>query len=106
MLRIVPFLPLGYGRLTSTLYLCPVFGEYYSSRKTFSRDKCKILCSIIDKIKIMSRWHSIYGFSGTAFCASQVIFSTSSHSTYCNYKRLNFIEKAYFLLNKHPEAFL
>jgi hypothetical protein len=25
----VPFLPLGYGRLTCTLYLCPVFGEYY-----------------------------------------------------------------------------
>jgi hypothetical protein len=30
MLRIVPFLPLGYGRLTCTLYLCPVFGEYYT----------------------------------------------------------------------------
>jgi len=30
MLRIVPFLLLGYGRLTCTLYLCPVFGEYYT----------------------------------------------------------------------------
>jgi len=30
MLRIVPFLLLGYGRLTCTLYLCPVFGEYYN----------------------------------------------------------------------------
>jgi hypothetical protein len=26
----VPFLLLGYGRLTCTLYLCPVFGEYYN----------------------------------------------------------------------------
>jgi hypothetical protein len=33
MLRIVPFLPLGYGRLTCTLYLCPVFGEYYNQRR-------------------------------------------------------------------------
>jgi hypothetical protein len=25
----VPFLLLGHGRLTCTLYLCPVFGEHY-----------------------------------------------------------------------------
>jgi predicted PP-loop superfamily ATPase len=33
----VPFLLLGYGRLTCTLYLCPVFGEYYKELRHMKR---------------------------------------------------------------------
>jgi hypothetical protein len=29
MFETIPFLLLDYGRLTCTLFLCPVFGEYY-----------------------------------------------------------------------------
>jgi hypothetical protein len=38
----VPFLPLGYGRLTCTLYLCPVFGEYYILRLYLESNDIKL----------------------------------------------------------------
>jgi predicted nucleic acid-binding protein len=37
----VPLLPLGYGRLTCTLYLCPVFGEYYIVSTTIKINVCR-----------------------------------------------------------------